>query len=756
VGDVEREQLCNQPNQALAVAMPDPTQLEEFNPQKYWLVLKRRWPVLLLTFGSCLAVSGAIAYSRKPIYEAQGQLLVQANRTPSLTGVGEKIGSLESLKREGNPMDTQAVVIQSLPMIQKVIENLQLKDRQGKPLHPDDLTLKVESIVGTDVIKITYASDHPQVATDVVNQLMRNYIDSNIENNRTEAVSAGSFIEQQLPQAKAEMERATEMLRQFRDQNHIVELDKESGATIDMLKNLTDQTNQSQAQLAELSAQQSAIADQVGPNPQTAIASASLSQLPAVQSALTELQKAESQLAIERTRYRPEHPNVALLQRQVDALQSVLNQRVNDVDGRATHPGSIPPGELEMSPLRQNLVSSYVQLQTQRQGLTQKIGALQEMQTAFKRRADAIPSLNKTQDDLVQKVLLAKKTYETLKTRLGDVRIAESQTVGNARIIQPAILPNKASSKTQQLILLGGGGLGLMLGLAAAIWADLIDRTLKSAQEAQTLFGYSLLGMIPRFKVAEGWDRLNSSSGILASGILASGISARVTVAQGPRSIVHEAYRMLQANLKFTNLDKKVQTIVITSSLPGEGKSEVAANLAATLAQSGKRVLLIDADMRSPSQHHLWGMVNSIGLSNLIVDPEEMADVLQPVMQNLTVITAGVMPPDPISLLESESMRQILQQVSQRYEYILFDSPPLVGMADAAMLGKLSSGVLLVARPGVVTYSSAAAAQDLLHRSGANVLGLVANGVNLKQEPDNFFYYSRALTRPEAAKAIVR
>ncbi len=726
--------------------MPDPTQLEEFNPQKYWLVLKRRWPVLLLTFGSCLAIAGAIAYSRKPIYEAQGQLLVQANRTPSLTGVGEKIGSLESLKREGNPMDTQAVVIQSLPMIQKVIENLQLKDRQGKPLHPDDLTLKVESIVGTDVIKITYASDHPQVATDVVNQLMRNYIDSNIENNRTEAVSAGSFIEQQLPQAKAEMERATEMLRQFRDQNHIVELDKESGATIDMLKTLTEQTNQSEAQLAELSAQQSAIADQVGTNPQTSISSASLSQLPAVQSALTELQKAESQLAIERTRYRPEHPNVALLQRQVDALQRVLDQRVNDADIRGARPDSIPPGELEMSPLRQNLVASYVQLQTQRQGLAQKIGALQAMQTAFKRRADAIPSLNKTQDDLVQKVLLAKKTYEALKTRLGDVRIAESQTVGNARIIQPAILPNKASSKTQQLILLGGGGLGLMLGLAAAIWVDLIDRTLKSAQEAQTLFGYSLLGMIPRFKVAEGLDRLNS----------ASGISARVTVAHGPRSIVHEAYRMLQANLKFTNLDKKVQTIVITSSLPGEGKSEVAANLAATLAQSGKRVLLIDADMRSPSQHHLWGMVNSIGLSNLIVDPEEMNDVLQPVIPNLTVITAGVMPPDPISLLESESMRQILQQFSQRYEYILFDSPPLVGMADAAMLGKLSSGVLLVARPGVVTYSSVAAAQDLLHRSGANVLGLVANGVNLKQEPDNFFYYTGALTRPEAAKALVR
>ena len=116
---------------------------------------------------------------------------------------------------------------------------------------------------------------------------------------------------------------------------------------------------------------------------------------------------------------------------------------------------------------------------------------------------------------------------------------------------------------------------------------------------------------------------------------------------------------MLQANLKFTSFDRKVKTIVITSAVPGEGKSEIAANLAATLAQSGKKVLLIDADMRSPSQHHLWGMINQVGLSNVIVEPEYLDDALQQVIQNLTVLTAGVMPPDPITLLESESMHQM-------------------------------------------------------------------------------------------------
>jgi polysaccharide biosynthesis transport protein len=722
--------------------MSDPHQLEEFEPQKYWLVLKRRWPWLLTTLASCVAISGGIAYQRPPAYEAQGQLLVQANRTQSLTGVGEKIGSLESLKREGNPMDTQAVVIQSLPLVQQVIGNLQLKDKQGQPLHPNDLQLKVESIVGTDVMKVSYAHANPQVAAAVVNQLMQAYINNNVDNNRTEAVSAGSFIEQQIPRAKAELDRSTEALRQFRDQNRIVELDKESIATIDTLKNLADQSNQAQAQLAELDAQQAAIGDQGEIEPARSIDSASLSQLPGVQSALSELQKVESQLAIERTRYRDDHPNVAVLQRQVEALQSVLGRRISAANTMGTANETAPASsDLQMSPLRQTLVANYVQLQAQRQGVSQKILALQELQTVFKGRAEAMPSLHKTQDDLVQRIALAKKSYETLKSKLEDVHIAESQTVGNARIIQPAIEPNKASTKAQRLLLLGGTGLGLLLGIAAAFWVDLFDRTLKSAKEAQNLFGYSLLGVIPRFKVAEDWEKQHRRSGI----------SARVTVANGPRSIVHEAYRMLQANLKFTHLDRKVKTIVITSSLPGEGKSEVVANLAATLAQSGKRVLLIDADMRSPSQHHLWGMVNSVGLSDLIVEPEEIANVMQSVMQNLTIITAGAMPPDPVSLLESESMLQLLQQFAQKYEYILFDAPPLAGMADAAVLGKLAGGVLLVARPGVMTYSSAEAAKDLLHRSGANVLGLVANGVNLKQEPGNFFYYSG---NPEPAKAL--
>lgn len=199
---------------------------------------------------------------------------------------------------------------------------------------------------------------------------------------------------------------------------------------------------------------------------------------------------------------------------------------------------------------------------------------------------------------------------------------------------------------------------------------------------------------------------------------------------------------MLRANLKFISSDKTIRSMVITSSVPGEGKSEVSANLAAAIAQVGRRVLLVDADMRNPTQHHLWGLVNSVGLSNVIVGQESLENSIQSVTSRLSVLTAGVIPPNPLALLDSERMANLIAQMAEQYDYILFDTPPLAGIADAAVLGKMVDGVLLVVQPGVVNSASAAAARSLLLRSEPNVLGLVANGVNMKQQTDSYFYYS--------------
>ncbi|MFB8787485.1 MAG: CpsD/CapB family tyrosine-protein kinase [Potamolinea sp.] len=200
---------------------------------------------------------------------------------------------------------------------------------------------------------------------------------------------------------------------------------------------------------------------------------------------------------------------------------------------------------------------------------------------------------------------------------------------------------------------------------------------------------------------------------------------------------------MLQANLKFISSDKQLKTIVVTSSVPKEGKSEVSANLAVAMAQVGRRVLLIDADMRHPSQHHLWELTNSVGLSNVLVGEAEFNTAVKEVMPKLDVLTAGVIPPNPVALLDSKRMASLIENFSKNYDCVIIDTPPLAGIADAPILGKMSDGILLVVRPKVVDSVSANAAKEFLARSGQNVLGLVANGVIIKNEPDSYFYYTK-------------
>ncbi len=208
-------------------------------------------------------------------------------------------------------------------------------------------------------------------------------------------------------------------------------------------------------------------------------------------------------------------------------------------------------------------------------------------------------------------------------------------------------------------LLLAGGGVfvGLLFGIAAAFIVDLIDRSLKTVKEVETFFGYTLIGLIPKFE---------SNSKSSDSNSIVDKISPRIIVASSPRTMIHEAYQMLQANLKFIS-HKEVRTIVVTSSVAGEGKSEVSANLAAILAQSGKRVLLVDADMRQPMQHHLWGLINGGGLSNMIVGQDEFSQCHHQVTKYLSVLSAGVQPPSPSALIDSGRMNTLIQNLLPRY-----------------------------------------------------------------------------------------
>ena len=206
-----------------------------------------------------------------------------------------------------------------------------------------------------------------------------------------------------------------------------------------------------------------------------------------------------------------------------------------------------------------------------------------------------------------------------------------------------------------------------------------------------------------------------------------------------------EAYQNIQINLKLLDADAKKKVIAITSSVPQEGKSSVSANLAVARAQCGQRILLIDSDMRRPSQHRIWEISNLVGLSNVINGETQWQDGIQNIMKNLDVLPSGSIPENPIALLDSPSFQDFVSDVSSHYDQIIFDTPPIVGIADAKVIGKSIDGFLFVVRPGVVDYGSAKAAKKILDNTGQKVLGVVVNGADMSREPYHYssYYYSK-------------
>jgi non-specific protein-tyrosine kinase len=211
-----------------------------------------------------------------------------------------------------------------------------------------------------------------------------------------------------------------------------------------------------------------------------------------------------------------------------------------------------------------------------------------------------------------------------------------------------------------------------------------------------------------------------------------------------PRSPIAEAYRTLRTNLEFSNLDRSLRTILVTSASAEEGKSTTLANLAVTIAQSGKRVILVDADLRRPTQHQIFGLKNNAGLSDMVRDDAMLAQppLQDSGVQNLQVLTSGHLPPNPAEILGSKRMSEILAALLAQADMVLFDAPPVLAVTDAAVLSSKVDGVLLVIRAGTTKRESAQRAQAQLEKINARILGAVVN--NVKGERGAQYYYAES------------
>jgi succinoglycan biosynthesis transport protein ExoP len=335
---------------------------------------------------------------------------------------------------------------------------------------------------------------------------------------------------------------------------------------------------------------------------------------------------------------------------------------------------------------------------------------------------------------LPQRTATQNADLQTLEGRLVSLRSTYATLLsfssGNASnllsVIEPAVAPTAPVSPRPFLNTLLAAILGLLVAAGVAFTAEYLDDAVKDSDAVQEVAGLSTLGTVAQMKSERGRSEIYRLAALLY-----------------PRSGVAEAYRRLRTNIEFASVDAPIRTLLVTSSVPGEGKTTTAANLAVVFAQAGRRVLLVDADLRKPGIHVVFDLPNAHGLTTLLRSDEVSLDAIAHAteQENLRVLTTGPLPPNPAELLGSQRMRTVLDRLKTGEDLVIFDSPPLQVVTDSAILSSVLDGALLVIDAGHSRQGAVRQGRDTLARAGANVLGAVLNRIPARARSVYADYY---------------
>ncbi|MBP7212694.1 MAG: polysaccharide biosynthesis tyrosine autokinase [Anaerolineaceae bacterium] len=324
-------------------------------------------------------------------------------------------------------------------------------------------------------------------------------------------------------------------------------------------------------------------------------------------------------------------------------------------------------------------------------------------------------------DRLTRTLTLYQQIYITSINNLESLKLSKAQNSPTVMQVESAVKPDVPISPKPMQSTIMGLAIGLFIAAATIFLIEFLDDTLKTPDEIKAVLDVPVIGFIGDLKPNN--SKNNGPLGLF--------------VARNPRSPVSEAFRALRTNIEYSSVDKKVQAVLITSSGESEGKSTVAANLAVVEAQAGKKVVLIDTDMRRPKVHVQFNKPNRMGLTDLIAGKLSINEVLKPIemTENLSIITCGTIPPNPAELLGSERMTEILKDLRERFDFVIIDTPPMI-VSDAQILSSKVDGLIFVIIPGKTKIIAAKRPLEELERIGARVLGVIANKI-----PKNRDYY---------------
>ncbi len=731
----------------------DQQQENQLTFNDYLRIIYRGKLIILVTFFVIMTATVIYTFTAAPSYESRTTLLIES------TGAMER--SIFDVSYFGNQttlLANQMEILKSRSLGERVIKRLDLSEVRDsltifRPLDDGSVrslrsmvgwlqeNLEVNEIKNTDIIELKFQAGTPFESAFITNVISEEFQLFNSEANRVEISDLRVFLEKQLDKKGQELQLAEENLREFQERENVADLSDETAQLVNRLAEAEAMQEQAQVELDSYQERKQSLMKQIQERKISLAKDLSEISTPY----LTSLQNTLAEAVAERTKFliavqsSIANPNKLSYESQLAAYDEkidALRQKLEEESGK------INVSSMVRDPfaLSQDLVSNLLETETHLKSLTAKIAALKEIVTDYENKLRNLPEKTLQLARLERRRKVLEEIFVMMTSKLEETKIQEAGQSKNVSIIDEAIEPVAPVSPNKKMNFALGALIGLGLGIGLTFLKEYFDNSIKSIDEVEK-YGFNLLGTIPTIerdrlerKLESKWESLEFDEG--------RKIESRLITHLDPKSPISEAYRTLRTNIQFSKVENSLKTILVTSSGPKEGKSTTVANLAITFAQMGSRVLLVDTDLRRPVIHSIFGLEKDIGVTNYMMGASPYEQIFKKTfLENLKVVTSGILPPNPSELLGSQKMEQLIEKFKKDFEIILFDSPPVIAVTDAAILSTKLDATFVVISAGHTNRDAVRRAKSLLDNVNARLIGALLNNVNVQSNYGSTYYY---------------
>jgi capsular exopolysaccharide synthesis family protein len=558
--------------------------------------------------------------------------------------------------------------------------------------------VKVEPVRNSRIVDIRFEAKDPVLAAKISNEIVRSYIDGKLETKLSAAKDAVKWLSERIDDERKKVERDENALLMYKEQNQIItnfSSDSEN-ITAQKLSALNQQVVDAQSKRVEAETRyQQALVIEHSPDLLDSIPDIMKNELVQnIKKMEVDIYNRMSELT---KKYGANHPQMVAIQTELEELKKQKAKEAKRILGSLRN-------EYKLALAREESVKRALDDQ-KTESLTMNKKAVQY--GVLQRQAES-----------------SRNIYELLIKRFKETSLTEEMKTGNIRVVDKAEVPKNPIKPRKQLNLILALVVGLMGGVGLAFFIEYLDNTIKLPNEVKDDLKIPYLGPVP----------------IFAGETTQEGISDELVLIHSPKSTASESFRGIRTGILFSSADTPPQVILVTSAAPGEGKSSCVANLGATLAMAGSKVVILDCDMRRPRLHKIFNCPREIGISSVLVGTSPLSHVVvHTVVENLDLIPCGPIPPNPSEIVGSRKIKQLIDELRKHYQHILIDSPPITAVTDAVLLSQVSDSVLLVIRAGDTPKPVIQNGIEQLKNVNAHIMGAILNGI--KTGRDSYYYY---------------